>query len=181
MPGGGKTTVGRQLARRLNVPFLDTDALIESRVGCTVREFFDREGEEQFREHESAVIAELPRDFQGVWATGGGTVLREKNRQVLRDRAVCVYLRSSPEELMRRLRHDAKRPLLQVADPLLRLRELFAQRDPLYQETAHFIVETGRPSVSSLVNMVLMQLELAGAIDATRADSPIDAPSRRGL
>jgi len=73
-----------------------------------------------------------------------------------------VYLNSSPEELYRRLRHDTSRPLLQVADPLDRLRELFTQRDPLYRETAHFIIETGRPSVPTLVNMIVMQLELAG-------------------
>ena len=75
-----------------------------------------------------------------------------------------IYLRSTPEELFRRLRHDSQRPLLQVADPLDRLRTLFQERDPLYRETAHFVIETGRPSVATLVNMVLMQLELAGAL-----------------
>lgn len=75
-----------------------------------------------------------------------------------------MYLRSSPEELFRRLRHDTSRPLLQVADPLGRLRDLYAQRDPLYRETAHFVIETGRPSVATLVNMIAMQLELAGIV-----------------
>ena len=78
-----------------------------------------------------------------------------------------VYLRSSPEELFRRLRHDVNRPLLQVADPLGRLRELYVQRDPLYRETAHFVIETGRPSVAMLVNMIAMQLELAGIVPAS--------------
>jgi shikimate kinase len=179
MPGGGKSTVGRQLARRLNVSFVDMDAAIELRVGCTIREFFERAGEEQFRQHESAVIAELPHDFTGVLATGGGAVLREQNRRMLREKAVCVYLRSSPEDLIRRLRQDAKRPLLQVADPLSKLREMFAQRDALYQQTAHFIVDTGRPSVSTLVNMVLMQLELAGAVDPRHhPGSPLDSTTR---
>ncbi|MCH7479242.1 MAG: PLP-dependent aminotransferase family protein [SAR324 cluster bacterium] len=75
-----------------------------------------------------------------------------------------IYLKSTPEELMRRLRHDTQRPLLQVQDPLQRLRDLYAQRDPLYRETAHFVIDTGRPSVSTLVNMIVMQLELAGAL-----------------
>ena len=75
-----------------------------------------------------------------------------------------VYLRSSPEEIHRRLRHDSTRPLLQVADPLARLRALYAERDPLYREAAHFVIETGRPSVPTLVNMVVMQLELAGLL-----------------
>ena len=73
-----------------------------------------------------------------------------------------MYLNSSPDEIFRRLRHDVSRPLLQVADPLTRLRDLYAERDPLYREAAHFVIETGRPSVSTLVNMIVMQLELAG-------------------
>jgi shikimate kinase len=95
---------------------------------------------------------------------------------MLHSRCQVVYLRSSPEELYRRLRHDTSRPLLQVADPLARLRELFEKRDPLYREVAHFIVDTGRPSVGSLVNMVLMQLELAGVIDAELVPSPVEPP-----
>jgi shikimate kinase len=78
-----------------------------------------------------------------------------------------VYLKSTPEELFRRLRHDVNRPLLQVADPLTRMRELFAVRDPLYRETAHYVLETGRPSVATLVNMVVMQLELSGMLPAS--------------
>ena len=75
-----------------------------------------------------------------------------------------IYLRSTPEDVFRRVRHDGNRPLLQVADPLGRLRNLYAERDPLYRETAHFVIETGRPSVAKLVNMILMQLELAGVL-----------------
>jgi shikimate kinase len=85
---------------------------------------------------------------------------------LLRSASVCVYLRSTPEELYRRLRHDVKRPLLQVVDPLARLRELHSERDPLYLQTAEFVVETGRPSVPSLVHMIVMQLELAGRLPA---------------
>ena len=85
------------------------------------------------------------------------------------------YLRSTAEELHRRLRHDTQRPLLQVADPLRRLRELYRERDPLYRRTAHFVVESVRPSVSAMTGMVLMQLELAGLVDPAKVPSPIDA------
>lgn len=175
MPGGGKSTVGRHLARRLDAGFVDTDAVIERRIGCPIRTFFEQEGEERFRDIETAVLDELIQSTPGVIATGGGIVLRDANRDALRLRTVCIYLRSTPEELFRRLRHDSKRPLLQVADPLGRLRELFANRDPLYRQTAQFVIETGRPSVPALVNMILMQLELAGIVDPSTAPSPIDA------
>jgi len=179
LPGGGKTTVGRQLARRLGVRFVDSDAVIEQRLGESIRSYFEREGEQAFRDLEQATIEDLVNTWDGVLATGGGVVLREANRSVLRERALVVYLRSSPEELARRLKHDTKRPLLQVANPLGKLRELHDARDPMYCETAQFIVETGRPSVPMLVNMILMQLELAGVLDPTNSPSPIDSgPSR---
>lgn len=164
MPGSGKSTVGRQLARRLDLPFLDSDQLIEQRLGCSIREFFAREGEAAFREIEEQVLRELAQGASAVVATGGGAVVREATRNALREGGKVVYLRSSPEELYRRLRHDRQRPLLQVADPLAKLRELHAARDPLYREAAHFQIETGRPSVPTLVNMIVMQLELAGVL-----------------
>jgi len=174
MPGGGKSTVGRHLARHLGRRFTDADAVIEQRIGCPIRAFFEREGEARFREIEQDVIAELAGQGDAVLATGGGVVQREANRRTLHERATVVYLRSTPEELFRRLRHDTHRPLLQVADPLRKLRELFAERDPLYRQTAHFIIETGRPSVPTLVNMILMQLELAGVVDATQVPSSVE-------
>ena len=164
LPGSGKSTVGRQLARRLGRAFVDSDHLIEERLGCSIREYFEREGEDRFRDVEEAVIDELTQQDGGVLSTGGGSVLRPNNRLHLRERGQVVYLKSNPDELFRRLRHDVNRPLLQVADPLTRLRELHAARDPLYRETAHFIIETGRPSVPTLVNMVMMQLELGRAV-----------------
>jgi shikimate kinase len=176
MPGGGKSTVGRHLARQLGWAFVDSDAEIEKRIGGTVREFFDRRGEAAFRDIEQQVIAELCRSGKGVIATGGGAVLREANRTALRESTTVVYLRSTPEELYRRLRHDTQRPLLQVPDPQARLRQLHAERDPLYLKTAHFIIETGRPSVPMLVNMILMQLELAGVIDPSQVPSPVNPP-----
>lgn len=166
LPGSGKTTVGRQLARRLQLPFIDSDHAIEQRIGCSIREFFEREGEAQFRDIEADVIDTLTQVSGRVLSTGGGAVLRSANRQHLRDRGRVIYLKSSPEELFRRLRHDANRPLLQVADPMGRLRDLYAERDPLYRETAHFVMETGRPSVATLVNMIVMQLELAGVVQS---------------
>ena len=164
MPGSGKSTVGRQLARRLGLPFFDCDALIEQRLGCSIREYFAQRGEAAFRDVEQQVIAELASGPDAVVATGGGAVLREANRQKLREVGRVIYLRSSPEDLHRRLRHDRQRPLLQVADPLGRLRSLHAERDPLYRDTAHFHVDTGRPTVPTLVNMIVMQLELAGVL-----------------
>lgn len=164
LPGSGKSTAGRQLARRLNLPFADSDQVIEQRLGCSIRDYFEREGEQAFRDVEESVILELTQGEPRVLATGGGVVLRPANRQRLRDAGHVIYLRSTPEEVFRRLRHDSNRPLLQVADPLARLRSLYEERDPLYRETAHFVIETGRPSVSRLVNMIVMQLELAGLI-----------------
>lgn len=142
---------------------MDSDQVIESRLGCPIREYFEREGEARFRDIEAAVIDELTQSQCGVLSTGGGAVLRLENRQHLHERGRVIYLKSTPDELFRRLRHDRNRPLLQVPDPKARLRELYALRDPLYRETAHFIVETGRPSVAMLVNMIVMQLELDGA------------------
>jgi len=176
LPGGGKSTVGRQLAKRLKRTFIDSDTVIEQRIGCSIRSFFEREGEAAFRDIESAVIADHCGDQATVLATGGGAVLRELNRKNLRTGCQVIYLRSTPDELFRRLRHDTQRPLLQVKDPLGRLRDMYGERDPLYREVAHFVVDTGRPSVPSLVNMLLMQLELAGVIDPASVPSPVVVP-----
>ncbi len=162
LPGSGKTTIGRQLARRLGLPFVDSDHVIEHRLGCSIREFFAREGEDSFRDVEQQVLDDLTQSHDGVIATGGGSVLREINRRHLHERGHVIYLRSMPEDVFRRVRHDTARPLLQVDDPMARLRALFEARDPLYREAAHFVMETGRPSVATLVNMIVMQLELAG-------------------
>ncbi len=181
MPGGGKSTVGRHLARSLQLRFADSDTEIERRIGCPIRVFFEREGEASFRDIEQEVVGELIARQAGVIATGGGTVLREASRHALHSQTTVVYLRSTPEELFRRLRHDMHRPLLQVADPMRKLRDLYAERDPLYRKTAHFIIETGRPSVHTLVNMVLMQLELAGLVRPDLVPSSVEPrppPSR---
>lgn len=175
MPGCGKSTVGRHLARHLGLRLVDSDHEIERRIGMPIREWFELHGEAAFRDIEQEVIERLCADDGIVLATGGGAVLRPANREQLRQRAHVFYLRSTPEELFRRLRHDTHRPLLQVRDPLRRLRELYRERDPLYRQVAHYVIETGRPSVPALVNMVLMQLELAGLVDPALVPSPIDA------
>ena len=164
LPGSGKSTVGRHLAKRLDRPFIDSDQVIERHIGASIRDFFDQEGEEAFRDLEQTVIGELTLGESCVLASGGGAVLRMVNRQHFQQRTHGVYLHALPEEVFRRLRHDRNRPLLQVADPLVRLRELYALRDPLYRESAKFVVETGKPSVAALVNTVVLQLEQAGVI-----------------
>ena len=164
LPGSGKSSVGRQLARRLQLPFSDSDHVIEQQLGCSIREYFEREGEERFRDVEESVIDQLTQGGPGVLSTGGGVILRQANRLRLRQHGQVVYLNSSPDVLFRRLRHDVNRPLLQVADPLNRLRDMHTLRDPLYRETAHFVVDTGRPSVATLVGMIVKQLELAGVL-----------------
>jgi shikimate kinase len=174
MPGSGKSTVGRHVARHLQLPFVDTDHLIEQRIGCSIRAYFELHGEPAFRDVEAQVIDEVTSMSQArVIATGGGAVLREANRLALHERTKVFYLRSTPEDLARRLRHDTHRPLLQgAADPAKRLRALFHERDPLYRHCAHFVIETGRPSVHTLVNMVLMQIELAGLAPVPVKDAP---------
>lgn len=180
LPGSGKTTIGRQLARRLGLPFVDSDHVIEHHLGCSIREFFAREGEDSFRDVEQQVLDDLTQSHAGVISTGGGSVLREVNRRHLHERGHVIYLRSTPEDVFRRVRHDTARPLLQVDDPMARLRALFEARDPLYRAAAHFVIETGRPSVATLVNMIVMQMELAGhwpANSPTPTPTPTPAPS----
>jgi shikimate kinase len=173
MPGCGKSTVGRHLARQLGLTNLDADAEVERRIGMPIRQFFDERGEAAFRDIEQDVLDELTQRDGVVLSTGGGAVLRPSNRDALHSRTHVFYLRASPEELLRRLRHDTHRPLLQVADPQRRLREMYRERDPLYRRTAHFVVESARPSVPGLLNMVLMQLEMSGLVDPSKVPSPL--------
>ena len=174
MPGSGKSTVGRHLARQLGWRFVDSDHEIEREIGGPIRQYFEQHGEGAFRDLEVQTIARLVSACATVLATGGGAVLREANRTALKGHCQVIYLRSTPEELFRRLRYDTQRPLLQVKDPLRRLRDLYRERDPLYRDAANFVIETGRPSVPTLVNMILMQLELAGLID------PLHVPATVG-
>ena len=130
-----------------------------------IRDFFAREGEAAFRELESQALQEcLQRPGPLVLATGGGIVLRAQNRELLRQHSLVFYLRTTPEELARRLRNDSKRPLLQGGDALRKLRDLNLQRDALYRQAAHYVVESGRPTVWGLLHWICMQLELGGHV-----------------
>lgn len=159
--GAGKSTVGRLLARRLGKRFVDTDHEIEKRNGVTIPVIFEIEGEEGFRRREQEVLADLALEQDQVLSTGGGIVLRPENRQVLRQGGFVVYLSARPELLAERTRHDKSRPLLNVADPLARLRELYIVRDPLYREVAHAEVETGRGAPQQVVQAIVAALTRA--------------------
>jgi shikimate kinase len=159
MMGAGKSTIGRLLARRLRLRFLDSDHEIEARCGVKIPVVFELEGEAGFREREQQVIGELTALDGVVLATGGGVILSEDNRRRLAQRGTVVYLRARPEDLYRRVRHDRNRPLLANGDPLARLRQLHAQRDALYASIAHLVVDSGAQSVQALARELLDKLE----------------------
>ena len=156
--GAGKSTVGRILARRLGKRFVDTDHEIEKRNGVTIPVIFEIEGEEGFRRREQELLADLAQENDLVLSTGGGIVLKPENREVLRSHGFVVYLNARPELLAERTKHDRTRPLLNVEDPLTRLRELYAVRDPLYREVAHAIVETGRGAPQQVAQAILGEI-----------------------
>lgn len=157
--GAGKTSVGRALARRLHKTFYDADLEIERATGVKIPLIFEIEGESGFRAREARMLAELTQRQNIVLATGGGAVLLEENRGLLTKRGTVVYLCAAVDDLWRRTRHDRNRPLLQVAEPRVRLRELYAQRDPLYREIADLVVDTGAQSVGALVHKLEQLLE----------------------
>ena len=166
MMGAGKTTVGRMLARRLKRPFYDSDHEIERRCGVRIPLIFDIEGETGFRARETQMIADLCA-LQGiVLATGGGAVLAEQNRRQLAAHGNVVYLHARPGYLWQRVRHDRNRPLLATPDPQKRLEDLYAERDPLYRETADIVLDTGKQSVQSLVKDLLACLEVPCKLSA---------------
>ena len=156
--GAGKTTIGRLLAKAFARPFVDSDHEIEARTGVKVPVIFEIEGEPGFRARESQVVAELAQRDGLVIATGGGAVLNPANRALLHQCGVVVYLHAQPIDLWLRTRHDQNRPLLRAADPHGRLTELYSVRDPLYRETAHLVVDTGRQSPRLLAGRVEQQL-----------------------
>jgi len=160
MMGAGKTTVGRLLARRLRRRFVDSDHEIERRCGVRIPVIFDIEGEAGFRQRESQALAALTASEGIVLATGGGAVLAEENRKCLASRGTVVYLHALPETLYARVCHDRNRPLLATPDPLGRLRELYAQRDPLFRSVADLVVETGTQSVRALAADLLARLKV---------------------
>jgi shikimate kinase len=158
MMGAGKTTVGRMLARRLKLEFVDSDHEIEARCGVKIPVIFEIEGESGFRAREAQAIAVLTKLDGIVLATGGGVVLAPENRRLLAERGTVVYLRATPEHLYERVRQDRNRPLLATDNPLARLRELYRERDPLYRSVANLVVDTGRQSVQVLARGLLDKL-----------------------
>jgi len=156
--GAGKTTVGRRLARRLGKTFYDCDEEIERATGVKIPVIFDIEGEAGFRAREARILAELVVRSDIVLATGGGAVLSADNRKLLADNGVVVYLRAVASDLWARTRHDRNRPLLKTDQPLARLEQLFAERDPLYRSIADLIVDTGAQSLGSLAHRLEQQL-----------------------
>ena len=165
--GAGKTTVGRALAKKLHMRFMDSDHEVERRTGVSIPVIFDIEGEASFRQREADVIKDLTAQSGLVLATGGGAVLNEQSRQLLHSRGTVIYLRASVAHILQRTSHDKNRPLLRSENPRKVLEELTRVRDPLYQEIAHIVIETGRPSLQQLIQSILIKLA-----------RPVLAPSR---
>lgn len=173
--GAGKTTVGRALARKLNKRFIDSDHEIEARTGVSIPLIFEIEGEASFRQREAEVIRELTAQNGIVLATGGGAILKPENRDCLKSRGTVIYLRASVNSILQRTSHDRNRPLLQTADPRQRLEQLSREREPYYLEVADFIIETGRPNVQSLVQMILARLGAASCEPAPDGQTKHDS------
>lgn len=153
MMGAGKTTLGKQIAQTFDRPFYDSDHEICKHTGVSIPTIFEMEGEQGFRNRETAMIDRLTQMQDIVLATGGGAPVREENRRYLRERGTVVYLHTMPEILLERTRYDTDRPLLQVENPLAKLQELYRNRDSIYRETAHIVVESSscRETVDNLM------------------------------
>jgi shikimate kinase len=158
MPGCGKSTLGRLLAKRLTKPFYDADTELERRLGVSVPLIFELEGESGFRDREESVIADLVALTNIVLSTGGGAILRPVNRERLAQGGTVLYLHAPPNTLWERTRRSKHRPLLQAADPLARMRELYELRDALYREVADMVVESDRDQVSRLAHRLEREL-----------------------
>lgn len=176
--GAGKTTIGRLLARKLGMRFVDSDHEIEERTGATIPWIFEIEGEASFRRREAEVIRDLSGQEGIVLATGGGAILDPESRALLQERGNVVYLRASITSILARTGHDKNRPLLQTPDPRRKLEELLGQREPLYLEMARLVVDTGRPNVQSMVQLIINQLDALACQDApncmTQAQFPMN-------
>ena len=155
--GAGKTTIGRQLAKSLAVAFYDSDKAIEERTGVDIPTIFEFEGEEGFREREHKMLQQLTQLKGIVLATGGGAVLREENRALLKNNGFIVYLQCSVDRILERTRKDTQRPLLKTDNPRERVETLYSQREPLYLECANFIIDTGAMPSKEAVERILQE------------------------
>ncbi len=169
--GSGKTTVGKLLARQLNKSFIDCDEEIQRRTGVTIPHIFDVEGEDGFRQRETAALEDLVRRTNIILATGGGAPLSPINRELLRHAGVVVYLKSNVHDLWQRTRHDHNRPLLQNADPRGTLQALFEKRDPLYNSIADIVINTGKQNVQILLVKLLEMLANYQSSDKSAPES----------
>lgn len=169
-PGAGKTTIGRKLARRLDVAFRDADQLIEEREGRTIPEIFAEDGEPRFREVEEQIISDALRTFDGVLSLGGGAVLSATTRELLRRHRV-VHMTIGVAEGVRRARGSG-RPLLTGGDVTARYQALITERSPLYREVAWTTVTTERRSSGKVVTDIVSRLETG--------DPHLKAAERRG-
>jgi len=158
--GSGKSAVGRLLARRLDTPFYDSDAEIERRTGVNISYIFDREGEAGFREREREIIEELTRLEPIILATGGGAVLRPENRRCLAERGRVIYLQTSVEQQVERVRHAKHRPLLANVDPAAKLEQLMRDRASLYHSIADATISTDGRKVQSVAEEIFKALDV---------------------
>lgn len=154
--GCGKTTVGKNLARNCNLTFLDTDEEIEKLQNRTISEIFECDGEKAFRDMETEYLrALLSQDIDGVvLSTGGGMPVREENRELLQKLGLVVYLKAEPETVYERVKGDTKRPLLQCADPLQKIKDMTAMRAPLYEQAANQTIAVDDMKQSEIAEMI---------------------------
>jgi shikimate kinase len=153
--GAGKTTIGRQLAKALSLPFYDSDKAIEEQTGVDIPTIFEYEGEEGFRGREQDMIQELTQIKGIVLATGGGAILKEENRQALKENGFVVYLQCSIDKILQRTKRDTQRPLLVTDDPRGRIETLFSEREGYYLSCADFIIETSSMQSKIVVQSIL--------------------------
>ena len=156
--GSGKSTIGNIIARRLHREFQDSDHFIEKRTGVDIARIFDVEGEQGFRDRESNALNELLGANDRVIATGGGSILREENRQLLKQKGYIIFLDTSVNQQMHRLRRDKKRPLLQTENPRERLETLLAERRPIHLDLADLAVKTDKRVARRLAADIIDQL-----------------------
>lgn len=169
--GAGKSTIGRQLARKLGLTFYDSDKVVEERTGVSIPIIFNIEGEQGFRDREELVIAELTNLPNVLIATGGGSVLRDNNRAYLKHGGTVIYLKASAEQLYQRIKNDKNRPLMQTENPLQTLRNLLKAREPFYLEVADLIIPTGKQKVNVILREILTKLKPLQDIAHANAES----------